>query len=165
MKKLLLAVYAMFVLFGVSSATTSIKLSLYDKIASPSDDSVHGLELGIGTYTPEIRGVALNFIYSETNDGIGWQAGIVSISKKFEGLQTSFINLSENFKGAEYGLINLGDSVSGIQCGFFNKAQSISGLQLGLVNMAENISGIQIGFINFIKTGKFPVMVIFNAKF
>jgi hypothetical protein len=38
----------------VSFTSTSIKLSLWDKIDIPPDDTLEGLELGIGMYTPNV---------------------------------------------------------------------------------------------------------------
>ncbi|MDR1474099.1 MAG: hypothetical protein LBS38_00190 [Endomicrobium sp.] len=151
MKKLLLSFCLLCAFVAVSFAETPIKLSLWEKIAVPDEDSVCGLEIGIGTYTSKLVGVGLNFIYSKTDDAKAWQTGIVTISKQFLGLQTGLLALSED--------------VTGIQFGFLNVAKSVSGLQFGLINMTENMNGIQIGLVNFIKTGKLPVMIIANAKF
>jgi hypothetical protein len=125
------------------------------------------LEIGIGTYTPELSGIYWNLIYSRTDNATGSQTGFVTKSKQFVGHQTGlFISLSENFKGLSKGFINWNENeVCGIQCGFFNKSKSVRGLQLGFVNITENMRGIQIGLANFIKTSKCPVMVIVNAKF
>jgi len=153
MRKLLLALFAVAMIAPVAlAASTPIKLSLWDKIAVPAMDTVYGLELGIGSYTPELKGVSWNFIYSKTDNAIGWQAAFVSLTNDFCGLQSGCVN------------INSGE-IQGVQYGFFNKAQSVKGLQLGFVNMTDDMQGIQIGLVNFIKTGTLPVMVIVNAKF
>ena len=153
MKKVLLAVCAVVLFAGASfAAATPIKLSLWGKIAVPPADSVHGLVIGIGNYTPELRGVSYNFIFAKTDDGIGFQSAFVTKTNEFLGLQGGFVNF------------NCGE-IKGVQWGFFNKAQSVRGLQLGFINMTENMYGIQIGLLNFIKTGPLPVMVIANAKF
>jgi hypothetical protein len=151
---------------NVSTAVTPIKFSLWDEIATPKDDSVKGFELGLWTYTPELVGIGLNFIYSKTDNAVALNTGIVTISKRFVGVQIALFSLSEAFEGLMASCINLNEGeVSGAQVGFLNKAKSLKGLQLGFINMAEDIYGIQIGLLNFIKTGKFPMMVIANAKF
>jgi hypothetical protein len=152
MKKVVLAFLALTIVVYVSFASTPIKLSLWDKIAVPKNDTIEGLEIGIGMYTSNVIGVAWNCIYAKTDEATAWQAGIVTITNNFKGLATGFLNWNEN-------------EVIGVQCGFFNDAQSIKGLQLGFINITENMQGIQIGLINFIKTGKLSVMIIANAKF
>ncbi|MCL2390426.1 MAG: hypothetical protein FWD54_07375 [Endomicrobia bacterium] len=152
MKKVLLAVCAVALFAGASFAATPIQLSLWDKIAVPPSDAVHGLVIGIGNYTPELRGVSYNFIFAKTDDAIGLQSAIVTKSNEFAGLQAGFVNF------------NCGE-VTGVQYGFFNKAKSVKGLQLGFVNMTEDMQGIQVGLLNFIKTGPLKFMVIANAKF
>ena len=152
MKKVLLAVCAVALFAGASFAAVPVQLSLWDKIAVPPSDAVHGLVIGIGNYTQELRGVSYNLIFAKTDDAIGLQSAIVTKSSKFTGLQAGCVNF------------NCGE-VTGAQYGFFNKAKSVKGLQLGIVNMTEDMQGIQIGIVNFIKTGPLPVMVIFNAKF
>ena len=166
MKKMFLALFAVALFVGASLAATPIKLSLWDKVATPQDDSVEMLEIGIGTYTPELIGVCWNLIYSRTDNATAWQTGLVTRSKQFVGYQTGFIVFSENFKGLSSGFINLnkGEAV-GVQYGFFNKAKSVRGWQIGIINITENMYGVQIGLANFIKTGKLPVMIIVNAKF
>jgi hypothetical protein len=99
-----------------------IKLSLWYKIAIPQNDTLEGLELGIGTYTPNVKGVAFNWIYSKTDNATAWQTGTVTITNSFKGLQSGFVNWNEN-------------EVSGVQWGFFNKAQSVKGLQFGFINV------------------------------
>jgi hypothetical protein len=138
MKKILAALFAVVVFYGVSFSETPIKLSLWNKIAAPNDDTVLGLELGIGSCSSNVTGVSFNFIYGKADKVVGAQIGMV--------------NLNES-------------SITGAQLGFFNKADFVNGAQIGFVNITDNMSGIQIGFINFIKTGKLPAMVIFNCKF
>ena len=152
MKKVLLAVVAVLGFAGASFATTPIKLSLWDKFAIPPSDAVYGLEFGIGSYTPELKGLAWNFLYGKTDDALGAQLSIVNFSKSFLGL--------------EYGCANLNSGhITGAQVGFFNRSQSVKGLQLGFVNMTEEMKGVQIGLLNFIKNSSLPFMVIVNAKF
>ena len=116
MKKVLLALCAVFAFAAVSFAGTPIKLSLWDKIAVPNNDSVCGLEIGIGTYTPNLRGVGWNIIYSQTDDAKAWQTGIVTISKQFVGFQTGLLSMSETFKGVSFGAVNWNEGeVTGAQ--------------------------------------------------
>jgi hypothetical protein len=152
MKKVVLALLSLAVFACISFASTPIKLSLWEKIAIPTDDTLEGVELGIGMYTPNVKGVSFNCIYSKTYNAKAWQTGIVTITNHFEGLQSGFINLNKH-------------KISGVQLGFFNQAHSVKGLQVGFINVTENMQGIQIGLVNFIKTGRLYVMVIANAKF
>jgi hypothetical protein len=138
MKKALLSLAAVVLFSGASFAAVPFKLSLWDKIAVPPDGEVTGLEFGIGSYTPEVRGIALNWIYGKTD--------------KITGAQLAFVNFNT-------------ESVAGLQYGFFNKAKYVKGVQLGFVNMTEDMHGVQIGLVNHIKTGKLPWMIIVNAKF
>jgi len=129
-----------------------IKFSLWNKIAMPENDLVHGVELGIGSYTPGLKGFGWNLIFMKTDDALGFQKSFVTVTKLFTGLQCGAVNLNSG-------------SVCGMQFGFFNKAKSVEGFQIGFVNMAGNMRGVQIGLVNFIKTGYFPAMIIVNAKF
>ncbi|MDR2396196.1 MAG: hypothetical protein LBD57_06315, partial [Endomicrobium sp.] len=141
MKKGVLVLLSLAVFTVLSFASTPIKLSLWDKFSIPQDDSLEGLELGIGSYTPNVKGVSFNLLFSKTDNAFAWQTGIVTLTNNFEGLQLGFINWNQN-------------NVSGIQLGFFNKAISVKGLQLGFINVTENMQGVQIGLVNLIKTGK-----------
>ncbi|MDR1720943.1 MAG: hypothetical protein LBR09_00905 [Endomicrobium sp.] len=129
-----------------------VKLSLWDKVAIPEGDLVHGVELGIGSYTPQLKGYALNLIFTKTDNASGIHKGFITVTKLFSGIQLGVINL--NFK-----------KIYGAQFGFFNKAKSIEGIQIGVVNMTDNMHGMQIGLLNFIGRGYFRTMVLFNAKF
>jgi hypothetical protein len=138
MKKVFLSLAAV-TLFAVSSfAAVPFKLSLWDKIAVPQSEEVDGLEFGIGSYTTEVSGIALNWIYGKT----------------------------DILTGVQFALVNFNtEKVTGLQSGFFNKAKYVKGVQVGFVNMTEDMHGVQIGLINHIKTGPLPWMVIVNAKF
>ncbi|MCL1972866.1 MAG: hypothetical protein FWG57_07780 [Endomicrobia bacterium] len=154
MKKVLLAVCAVVLFAGASFAATPIKLSLWDRISLPQDDAVHGLELGIGSYTPELRGVAWNFIFTKTDDAVGWQAGLVTLSKDVVGLQSGLVNLNQG-------------NVKGVQWGFVNQAKSVNGLQLGFVNIADSGSdfALQIGLVNFLGDSSiYKVFPFINLK-
>jgi hypothetical protein len=153
MSKLVLT-FLMSVLFcAISFAeTVPLKLSLWECLEIPSADRVHGLELGIGNYTSEVSGVALNLLYSRVDNITGVQNGVFAKNNRMVGAQIGFVNFSD-------------EEVTGVQFGFFNKAKFVSGIQLGFVNMTENMNGVQIGLVNFIEKGSLPVMVILNCKF
>ncbi|MDR3113225.1 MAG: hypothetical protein LBU09_02500 [Endomicrobium sp.] len=138
MKRIILALFAVTLFSGVSFASVPFKLSLWEKVALPPSDEVVGLEFGIGSYTHEVSGIALNWLYGRTD--------------KLIGAQIAFLNFNT-------------ESVSGVQYGFFNKAKYVKGAQIGFINMTEDMYGVQIGLVNHIKTGALPWMVIFNAKF
>ncbi|MCL2334575.1 MAG: hypothetical protein FWC57_00745 [Endomicrobia bacterium] len=156
MKKVLLVVCAVVLLFSGSAfaAATPLKLSLWGNIAVPPTDAVYGVEVGIGNYTKELRGLSLNFIFGKTDDAIGIQTAIVTKTDKFTGLQWGFVNF------------NAGE-VKGVQYGFFNRAASITGLQLGFVNIATEAPSfaLQIGLVNYLgNSSLFKWFPIINAK-
>ncbi|MDR1941585.1 MAG: hypothetical protein LBQ47_04595 [Endomicrobium sp.] len=138
MRKLILPVLAVFVFAGISFAATPVKLSLWDKIAIPSDDEVIGLEFGIGSYTPKVNGLALNWLYGKSDIVIG--------------AQSAFVNFNN-------------EKITGAQVGVFNKAKYVKGAQIGIVNMTDDMYGVQIGIVNHIKSSSLPWMVFVNAKF
>jgi hypothetical protein len=138
MKKLLSALFAVMLFAGASFAATPFKLSLWDKFAIPPSDEVIGLEFGIGSYTSEVSGAALNWLYGKTD--------------KLVGAQIAMANFNT-------------EKVIGFQWGFFNKAKYVKGVQIGVVNMTEDMYGVQIGIVNHIQTGSLPWMVLVNAKF
>ncbi|MCA6071805.1 MAG: hypothetical protein LE168_05535 [Endomicrobium sp.] len=101
-----MALFAVALFVSASPCATPIKLSLWDKVAAPHDDSVEGLEIGIGTCTLELSGIYWNLIYSRTDDATALQTSLVTRSKQFVGCQTGFIAFSGNFKGLSQGIIN-----------------------------------------------------------
>jgi hypothetical protein len=133
-------------------AEAPFKLSLWEKTALPSDDSVSVLEFGLGSDTPKVIGLAWNFIYGRTENIIGAQVAIVNWSKALRGFECGFVNFNEGH-------------IAGVQIGIFNKSKSVKGLQLGIVNKTDDIYGVQLGIANFIKNSSIPFMVILNAKF
>ena len=140
MKKLLCSLFVVSLFAVASHAATPIQLSLWDKIAVPKNDAVHGLEIGIGSNLSELKGVSWNFIFGKTGTAVGWQAGLVTVTDDLTGLNTGFVNWSESGK------------IKGIQWGFINRAQSLTGLQLGFINWADSSPsfGLQIGLINYL---------------
>lgn len=154
MKKVLVAVMAVAVFAGVSFAATPVQLSLWDKIALPTNDAVHGLEIGIGSNLAEAKGVQWNIIYSKIGSGWGWQEGLVTtVTGKYTGLQTNLVGLNEGtVTGVQFGFVNYGGSFEGLGFGFVNYNKSLTGVQFGFINYAENAGSfaLQIGLVNYL---------------
>ena len=153
MKRVVLSLVAVVMLFAVSAQAQVFKLSLWDDICIPNGDYTGGLELGIGSQTQAVDGVQLGIIYS--------QAG------KLQGVQLGLINNTDDGIGVQWGLANIAQDFTGAQVGFVNYAKETTGLQLGFVNYTETMKGLQLGFVNIIKDNKMflPVFVIFNFCF
>jgi len=157
MKKLLLTALLMCLSANFALASTPVKLSLWNEIDVPQDDTVRGIELGIGSYTPNMTGFIFDFLVNKTDDAIGVQMAMITITTNITGLQLGLINVNNQ-------------DVYGAQIGLFNNAENVKGFQFGFVNLTTDIYGVQIGFINYIKQGtfpsaNFPAMIIINAKF
>ncbi|MDR1696468.1 MAG: hypothetical protein LBR69_07605 [Endomicrobium sp.] len=167
MRKVLLAVCSVLLFAGSSfAAATPVKLSLWNKIAVPASDTVYGVEIGIGTYTPEFKGVAWNAVYARTDNGLGVQMAAVTSTTKFGGLQYGLVNFGRgSVAGAQIGFLNKSKVVKGLQCGFFNMAEDMTGLQFGFINKTEKMKGLQLGLVNIIKRSPLKFMVFANAKF
>ena len=120
---------------------TPVKLSLFPPLTVPSQQTVHGLDLGIiSSIVDEVQGVQLAYIYAST-------------TKKMIGLQDGFVTID-------------GGEVQGVQMGFYNSAEKMTGLQWGFINVAGTLKGVQIGLVNIIHTGApLKFMVIANANF
>ena len=153
MKRVVLSLVAVVMLFAVSAQAQVFKLSLWDDICIPNGDYTGGLELGIGSQTQSVDGVQLGIIYS--------QAG------KLQGVQLGLVNNTDDGIGVQWGLANIAQDFTGAQVGFVNYAKETTGLQLGFVNYTETMKGLQLGFVNIIKDNKMflPVFVIFNFCF
>ena len=153
MKRVVLSLVAVVMLFAVSAQAQVFKLSLWDDICIPNGDYTGGLELGIGSQTQAVDGVQLGIIYS--------QAG------KLQGVQLGLINNTDDGIGVQWGLANIAQDFTGAQVGFVNYAKETTGLQLGFVNYTETMKGLQLGLVNIIKDNKMflPVFVIFNFCF
>ena len=153
MKRVVLSLVAVVMLFAVSAQAQVFKLSLWDDICIPNGDYTGGLELGIGSQTQSVDGVQLGIIYS--------QAG------KLQGVQLGIVNNTDDGIGVQWGLANIAQDFTGAQVGFVNYAKETTGLQLGFVNYTETMKGLQLGFVNVIKDNKMflPVFVIFNFCF
>jgi hypothetical protein len=131
----------MSVVLNVRAATvaTPVKVSLFPKLAIPSNQVVHGLDLGlIATKVDEVQGVQLGWLYCGT-------------SKKMVGLQSGFVSGATIITGLQWGFINVADDVTGVQAGF--------------INVTAKMKGVQIGLVNVIKKGVVPAMVFINANF
>ena len=154
MKKVVLSLVAVFMLFAVSAQAQVFKLSLWGNICVPNEDYTGGLEIGIGSQTQAVDGVQLDLIYS--------YAGTL------RGVQLGFVNNTDNGTGLQWGLVNLAQDFKGIQYGFVNWTKGkMTGLQLVFVNYTESMKGVQIGLVNIIKNNTMflPVFVFFNFCF
>ena len=168
MKRVVLSLVAVVMLFAVSAQAQVFKLSLWDDICIPNGDYTGGLELGIGSQTQAVDGVQLGIIYSQAGKLQGVQLGLVNNTDDGIGVQWGLANIAQDFKGVQYGWINwTKNNFTGAQVGFVNYAKETTGLQLGFVNYTETMKGLQLGFVNIIKDNKMflPVFVIFNFCF
>ncbi|MCR4662383.1 MAG: hypothetical protein K5622_00655 [Endomicrobiaceae bacterium] len=168
MKKVVLSLVAVFMLFAVSAQAQVFKLSLWGDICVPNEDYTGGLELGIGSETEAVDGVQWGIIYSKAGKLQGVQLGLVNNTDDGTGVQWGFVNLAQDFKGIQWGCVNWTKSeFTGAQLGFVNYAKQVTGLQWGFVNYTETMKGIQLGLVNIIKNNTMflPVFVIFNFCF
>ncbi|MCL2335104.1 MAG: hypothetical protein FWC57_03465 [Endomicrobia bacterium] len=155
MKKVLLALAVAVLFSGVAMASTPIQLSLWDKIAIPVNDSVTGLEIGIGNNLQSVTGLQWNFIWSKTeNAPLAWQSAIVNqVGGKLTGIQSGFVNYnSGSVTGLQWGCVNYQDGFTGLQFGFINYSKSLKGISLGFINYAESADSfaLQIGLVNYL---------------
>ena len=182
MKKVVLSLVAVFMLFAVSAQAQVVKLSLWGDICVPNEDYTGGLEIGIGSETQAVDGVQFGIIYSKagklqgvqlglvnnTDEGIGVQWGLLNLAKEFTGVELGFVNIADTMKGIQWGAVNWtkGD-FTGAQLGFVNYADNVTGIQFGFVNWANTMKGVQLGLVNVIKNNTMflPVFVIFNFCF
>ena len=126
MKKVVLSLVAVFMLFAVSAQAQVFKLSLWGDICVPNGDTTTGLEIAIGTQTQEVKGVQLALIYAQAD--------------KFTGAQLGFVNNTNDGLGIQYGCVNLAQEMKGAQLGFVNWTKGkMTGLQLGFVNYTESM--------------------------
>ena len=182
MKKVVLSLVAVFMLFAVSAQAQVFKLSLWGDICVPNEDYTGGLELGIGSETEAVDGVQWGIIYSKagklqgvqlgivnnTDDGLGVQWGLVNLAQNFKGIQWGGVNWAKSeFTGGQLGFVNYADTFTGLQWGFINWAHNAKGLQFGFINYTESMKGLQLGLVNIIKnnTQFLPVFVFFNFCF
>ena len=168
MKKVVLSLVAVFMLFAVSAQAQVFKLSLWGDICVPNEDYTGGLELGIGSQTEAVDGVQWGIIYSYAGKLQGVQLGIVNNTDDGTGIQWGLVNLAQDFKGIQYGGVNwTKGEFTGAQLGFVNYADNVTGVQFGFVNWTNTMKGIQLGLVNVIKNNTMflPVFVFFNFCF
>lgn len=168
MKKVVLSLVAVFMLFAVSAQAQVFKLSLWGDICVPNEDYTGGLELGIGSETEAVDGVQWGIIYSKAGKLQGVQLGLVNNTDDGVGVQWGLVNLAQDFKGIQYGFVNwTKGEFTGAQLGFINYSKQVTGLQWGFVNYTETMKGIQLGLVNIIKNNTMflPVFVFFNFCF
>ena len=168
MKKVVLSLVAVFMLFAVSAQAQVFKLSLWGDICVPNEDYTGGLELGIGSETEAVDGVQWGIIYSKAGKLQGVQLGLVNNTDDGTGVQWGLVNLAQDFTGIQYGFVNwTKGEFKGAQLGFVNYSKQVTGLQWGFVNYTETMKGIQLGLVNIIKNNTMflPVFVFFNFCF
>ncbi|MBO7431892.1 MAG: hypothetical protein J6U02_03240 [Elusimicrobia bacterium] len=168
MKKVVLSLVAVFMLFAVSAQAQVFKLSLWGDICVPNEDYTGGLELGIGSETEAVDGVQWGIIYSKAGKLQGVQLGLVNNTDDGTGVQWGLVNLAQDFTGIQYGFVNwTKGEFTGAQLGFVNYSKQVTGLQWGFVNYTETMKGIQLGLVNIIKNNTMflPVFVFFNFCF
>ena len=168
MKKVVLSLVAVFMLFAVSAQAQVFKLSLWGDICVPNEDYTGGLELGIGSQTEAVDGVQWGIIYSYAGKLQGVQLGIVNNTDDGTGIQWGLVNLAQDFKGIQYGGVNwTKGEFTGAQLGFVNYADNVTGVQFGFVNWTNTMKGVQLGLVNVIKNNTMflPVFVFFNFCF
>lgn len=168
MKKVVLSLVAVFMLFAVSAQAQVFKLSLWGDICVPNEDYTGGLELGIGSETEAVDGVQWGIIYSKAGKLQGVQLGLVNNTDDGTGVQWGLVNLAQDFTGIQYGFVNwTKGEFTGAQLGFINYSKQVTGLQWGFVNYTETMKGIQLGLVNIIKNNTMflPVFVFFNFCF
>jgi hypothetical protein len=136
-----------------AGSTTPVKVSLFPRLAYPTQTVVHGLDLGlIASSEDEVQGLQLSWLYGQVKGKmIGWQASFVTSGATVTGLQTGFVQHA--------------DKITGLQYGFYNGANEVTGVQLGFINVTEQMKGVQVGLVNVIKKGILPAMVFVNANF
>ena len=168
MKKVVLSLVAVFMLFAVSAQAQVVKLSLWGDICVPNEDYTGGLEIGIGSETQAVDGVQWGIIYSYAGKLQGVQLGIVNNSDDGIGVQWGLANIAQDFKGIQLGAVNWTKAnFTGVQWGWVNYADNVTGLQFGFVNWANTMKGVQLGLVNVIKNNTMflPVFVFFNFCF
>ncbi len=76
----------------------------------------------IGTYAENYTGVIWGgFFAHTTGDVVGWQSGMVNISRgTMTGLQSGLVNWGNDVKGVQFGLVNYTNSLQGVQIGLAN---------------------------------------------
>ncbi|MDR0485489.1 MAG: hypothetical protein LBH29_02040 [Elusimicrobiota bacterium] len=156
MKKFVSAIAIVLLFASLSFAVTPVKLSLWKGLDVPQDDTLRGIEVGLGSYTPDMTGFIFDLLMNKTDDAAGVQMALITITTNMKGLQWGFINVSNQ-------------EISGVQLGLLNKADKINGLQFGFINLANDLYGVQIGLINYIGSQtlpyNLPFTIILNFKF
>jgi len=158
MKKILLALAVAAMFSSLAMAATPIQLSLWNTIAIPKNDTVTGVEIGIGNNLQSVTGLQWNLVWSKTNNApLAWQCGILNqVTGKFSGIQDGFVNWNTgSVAGLMYGAVNYSEGSNvGVQWGFINFQNSFTGLSLGFLNYAKTVQGVQFGFLNYADSAK-----------
>lgn len=167
----LLALAAALFLGSPAHAQEFIQLSVAWPIQLyPETAAIEGLRLNLiyGRNT-SVAGIDLGLINHTTEEGIGFQWGLVGLSDgSFTGWQKNWgANLvKERLRGLQTGVFNAAGGGEGIQVGIVNYTERLSGLQVSLINYAESFYGVQIGLVNIIRDKEtLPVLPIVNWSF
>jgi hypothetical protein len=120
---------------GARAADTApIQLSLTPDIALQSKDTeIEGISLNIWGENPQ-RGAAIGFINGSRGDSNGFSLGLVNYCETYWGVHFGIVNTSSQlFVGWQDGLVNISKEMHGFQSGFVNYTDSLTGAQVGLV--------------------------------
>ena len=131
-----------------------VKFSLWDRtsaaIANNNTDEISGVDLGIGSYTPTLKGFQWDLIWAETFrlSGVSMSFGI-SKTGLAKGVQWAPVTIANELTCVQLGGVNMAGDLNGLQFGGINLShRNITGGQLGFVNMGTTITGGQAGFFN-----------------
>jgi hypothetical protein len=137
MKRIILAITLSTIILGVpAQASEFLQLSLTPDVALHSKDTtIGGISLNIWGENPQ-SAFALGFVNGSTGSSRGFSWGLLNYSDTYKGVDFGFVNLSSKlFVGWQAGMVNITKEAHGLQMGFFNYTESLKGLQLGFVNV------------------------------
>jgi hypothetical protein len=136
---LFLALTAVGVGTKASDGTAALQLSLTPDIALQSrDTTIKGISLNIWGENPQ-RGAAIGCVNGSTGDSSGFSLGFVNYSETYWGVQFGIVNTSSKlYVGWQDGLVNVTKEMHGFQSGLVNYTESLTGVQLGLVCIVKD---------------------------
>ena len=103
------------------------------------------------TIAKTVYGIQASCAVNIADEVIGFDPGLVCITKNITGFQASAVNISDKVTGFQASAVNV-------------VREELKGVQLGVVNYSKK-SGCQFGLINIIEDGALPFTIIFNIKF
>jgi hypothetical protein len=137
MKRIILTIILAAIVVSVQAQDSKfLQLSLTPDIALQSKDTtISGISLNIWGENPQ-SGVALGFVNGSTGTSRGFSWGVVNYAETYTGVQFGFLNTSSKlFVGWQNGMVNITKEMHGLQWGMVNYTDSLKGLQVGLVNI------------------------------